>query len=407
MSSTRLNRDTASLFGYNASSKSISKPSGAFFGSKMSSSNPKSSPSAPSALQTNLINDTIATNGSPSSSCCFVVQNTIDVRYWGDYSTYTTVHSSRIKSLITFATQYIDTVVTTNVTTVIRTLNHTSVYVNTFWSPTIPITSNEAPGPLLTQIVLNGSLATDFGVTITSPTQFYVFSSVNIINVPAVSDKDGRPACATTSTYRAICPAQTYDNHTQSAQTQKPLYVTGINSNAERYFSSSPKNESAMTPVNLDEIQLSFSKPFVYAPPPSDQSQSTIVNENLGYVPQTLIEWMAEIPDYVSKFPGIGSCSPGGPSVNFFSHLCLPPPPVAGNNFLEHMNGEAYLTVSATVTVAGKGCFHPGACPTPAAPGATAVAATPEITPEAGRLQTAGASSMAQAQDSVFTLCHP
>lgn len=162
-----------------------------------------------------------------------------------------------------------------------------------------------------------------------------------------------------------------------------------------------------MTPVNLDEIQLSFSKPFVYAPPPSDQSQSTIVNENLGYVPQTLIEWMAEIPDYVSKFPGIGSCSPGGPSVNFFSHLCLPPPPVAGNNFLEHMNGEAYLTVSATVTVAGKGCFHPGACPTPAAPGATAVAATPEITPEAGRLQTAGASSMAQAQDSVFTLCHP
>lgn len=373
----------------------------------MSSSNSKSSPNAPSAFKTNLINDTVATNGSSSSACCFVVQNTIDVRYWGDYSSYTTVIPSQITSLVTFATHYIDTIVTTNVSTVIRTLNHTSVLVNTFGYPTIPITSNEAPGPSLTQIGLNGSLATGFGVTITSPTQFYVFSSVNVINVPAVSDKDGRPACATTSTYRAICPARTYNNYTQSAQTQEPLYVTGINYNAERYFSSSPKNGSAMTPVTLDEIQLSFSKPFVYAAPLSDQSLFTIVNENLGYVPQNLIEWMAENPDYVSKFPGIGSCSPGGPSVNFFSHLCLPPPPVAGNNFLQILYGEAQLTVTTTVTVAGKGCFHPGACPTPAAPGAAAVAATPEITPEAERLQTAAASSTAQAQDSVFTLCHP
>lgn len=182
--------------------------------------------------------------------------------------------------------------------------------------------------------------------------------------------------------YQATCPAQIYgrwnftaakmDRYTESAKTQSVLYITGINSNAERYFSSSPKQESAMIPVNLDAVQVLFSKPFVYAPS-SDQFPSKIANENLGYVPQTLIEWMARDSDYVSKVPGIASCLPGGPSVDFFSYFCPPLTPGGGNNFLQLQFGGSDLTVSSTVTVAGEGCFHPGACPTPAAPGATAV----------------------------------
>lgn len=151
-----------------------------------------------------------------------------------------------------------------------------------------------------------------------------------------------------------------------------------------------------MTPENIDVVHVLFSKPFVYAPL-SDQSLSKFANENLGYVPQTLIEWMAQDSDYVSKFPGIASCSPGGPSVNFLSYFCPPPPPRRLPDFDQIQLEEPDLTVSSTVTVAGVGCFHPGACPTPAAPGATVVAATPEVTPRE--------SSPAQAQEGNLTMC--
>ena len=151
-----------------------------------------------------------------------------------------------------------------------------------------------------------------------------------------------------------------------------------------------------MTPVNIDAVQVLFSKPFVYAPP-SDQSLSKFANENLGYVPQTVIEWMARDSDYVSKFPGIASCLPGGPSAEFFSFFC-PSPPQKSPNFKQFQISEPDLTVSSTVTIAGKGCFHPGACPTLAAPGATVVAAMPEVTPRE--------SGPAQAQEGNLTLCH-
>ena len=239
-----------------------------------------------------------------------------------------------------------------------------------------------------------------------------MFPSVNVINVPAVADNFGRPACVTTSTYRATCAAPTnprwnltaarVDSYTESAETQSALYITGINSNAERYFGSNKNRGSAMISVEIDVVQVSFSKPFVYAPL-SDQFPSKVLNENLGYVPQTLIEWMARNSDYVSKFPGIASCLPGGPSVDFFLYFC---PLLNPAIFLGLQLAEPHLTVSSTVTVAGDGCFHPGACPTSAAPGATAVTATPEVTPEAERLPKAEASSTAHGQGSMFILCH-
>ena len=242
----------------------------------------------------------------------------------------------------------------------------------------------------------------------TAPTQqFYVFPSVKIVNVPAVSDKDGYLVCATTSTYPTTCRAAAHaelnstatkvNNDTQSETHQGGLYITGINSNAESYFSSGPEKDSAIISSKLDTIQISFSKPFVYAPL-SDLFPSKVVNENLGYVPQSLIEWMAQHSDYVSKFPSIASCIPGGPSIDFSSYFCsnhgFLRPELPGGAFIEFARKTSDLTTSSTVTIAGRGCFHPGACSTPAAPGATAAAATPAATPEA------------QAHDSMFNLCH-
>lgn len=154
-----------------------------------------------------------------------------------------------------------------------------------------------------------------------------------------------------------------------------------------------------MTPVDPDVVHISFSEPFIYTPL-SDQFPSSVVNENLGYVPQALIKWMAQDSDYVSQFPGITSCLPGGPSLDFYNHFCNHTP----GSFFQIDDKEPDLTVSSTVTVARKGCFHPGACPTPATPAATAVAATPKVTPGAERLQQAGASSSTQAQDGMFNM---
>ncbi|CAD6594441.1 MAG: hypothetical protein ASARMPRED_009442 [Alectoria sarmentosa] len=408
---TRLSRGTALPLANKTSSNSILATSGAFPGYKISSISSKTSPTAASAYNSTFNNETLVTNASSSSVCCFVVQDTINVRYWADYSTYNTVVSTHVTTLITFATQYIDTTVTTKVSTVVSILTDNSTVQRALGTPGIPNPYNEASGPSVTQIGLNGSLATAFATTITSPTQFYVFPSVNVIKVPAVIDKDGRLACATTSMYRATCPAPTHarlnastakpDRYTESAKRQSAIYITGVNSNAERYFNSRPNQGSAMIPENMDVVQVSFSNPFVYAPL-SDRFPSKVINENLGYVPQTLIDWMAQDSDYASKIPGIASCLPGGPSLDFASYFCSPLNPRVRFDFLGVQNIAPALTVSSTVTVAGEGCFHPGACPTPAAPAATAVATTPEVTPQAERSKESGASSTVPAQDIFF-----
>ena len=212
--------------------------------------------------------------------------------------------------------------------------------------------------------------------------------------------------CATTSTYCASCPTTAYaesnstttqvDNHAYSANPQEALHITGVNSNAESYFSTGLKMDSAIISGKFDLVNISFSKPFVYAPS-GDQFPTQVVNENFGYVPQTLIEWIAQHPDYISKFPGIVSCLPGGPSIDFVTYEVPPytsglPHFVRPNIAVQHSTSD--LTFSSTVTITGKGCFHPGACSTLAAPAAMAVTATPAVTSEA------------HAQDSMFNLCH-
>ena len=152
-----------------------------------------------------------------------------------------------------------------------------------------------------------------------------------------------------------------------------------------------------MIPGNPDVVQVSFLKPFVYAPL-SDQVPSSVVNENFGYVPRSLIEWMAQDSVYVSKFPDIASCLPGGPSIDFFGSFCPYSQNPAPDSLLQVQLREPDLTIKTTITVAGKGCFHPGACPASATPAAIAVVATPVVTPEAEPLRQAGASSAAQAQ---------
>lgn len=95
------------------------------------------------------------------------------------------------------------------------------------------------------------------------------------------------------------------------------------------------------------------------------------------------------------------ACQEGLRSI-FSIHFCGSPPSPALANLFQDQVVESDLTVSTTVTVAGEGCFHPGACLTSATPGATAVPATATVTPEAERLPKAGASSPTQPEESSF-----
>lgn len=140
-------------------------------------------------------------------------------------------------------------------------------------------------------------------------------------------------------------------------------------------------------------VPVSFSKPFIYVPR-DDYFPYQVMNENFGYVPQSLIDWMAQDPEYVSKYPGIASCLPGGPSIDFKADDSCTRKEGPANRIIFQIFAPD-LTTSSTVTIAGRGCFHPGACPTSAAPGAAAVAATPVVTPES------------HSQDSMFIQrCH-
>ena len=96
-----------------------------------------------------------------------------------------------------------------------------------------------------------------------------------------------------------------------------------------------------------------------------------------GYVPQDLIDWMAKIPKYLSQYPYLASCYPGGPSIkpdNYNPGECT-------GTVVSPVDAVAVsdLTTSTQVSVSSVGCFHPGACPTPA-PAATPTTAVPSNT---------------------------
>lgn len=88
------------------------------------------------------------------------------MRAIADYLTSATTSSNQITSLITVATKYIDTVVMTNVSTVIKNLNVTSNIISTLGTPDIPNTNNGAPGPSVTQVGLNPTLNNTFGASL-------------------------------------------------------------------------------------------------------------------------------------------------------------------------------------------------------------------------------------------------
>ncbi len=195
---------------------------------------------------------------------------------------------------------------------------------------------------------------------------------------------------------------------------------TGINAYAESYFRNSLYNNQLFNSTSMTSTKVShfsprsiaeihFATPFVYLPlkgaseslgiMPDVEVQTvdggigfyTVMNTSTttstsysyhyddskpdyGYVPQALIDWMARDPDYASRYPYIASCYPGGPSIKpdrytvIDGQCTVEPAPLA-----DAQTAVPDLTIATHVTVSSAGCFHPGACPTPAP------AATPKV----------------------------
>ncbi|KAL8719882.1 MAG: hypothetical protein Q9225_003179 [Loekoesia sp. 1 TL-2023] len=191
---------------------------------------------------------------------------------------------------------------------------------------------------------------------------------LNVINVPAVTDSKGNPACTTTSTGSVVCTGLT-----NSTTILSDMIFPGVNTYAEAYFINESTNAPTVTfapsrnSIN-DYTIISFSTSFIYQPlRRALTSVLTLASkddalEDFGHVPQTLIDWMAQNSDYAAQYPGLNSCLPRGPSI-------LPPDAcelhpadlVTAPVVAAPMPG---IVLNQAFTVQGEGCFHPGACPT-------------------------------------------
>ncbi len=116
---------------------------------------------------------------------------------------------------------------------------------------------------------------------------------------------------------------------------------------------------------------ITIQTPFVHIPP-----NSRLNAEAFGFVPQQLIDSMAQDPGYLEKYPQLVSCLPGGPPVVHAFHLG--DVAVAAIDIAHSSANE--LTTSTTVTIHSHRCYNQGPCPTLPAPGAILQAPTPAIT---------------------------
>ena len=180
-----------------------------------------------------------------------------------------------------------------------------------------------------------------------------MYTKIKILSVAHIINEKGQKVCTATSILTNC----------------GDLTVSYGNANVQSYFDLKGSSRKGGPKASFSVLgQVSFPVPFIYTPPPLG-----LHTEIFGYVPQTLLTWMAQEAHYVAQYPQLLSCYPGGPEVLEVGR------PVAEPQVNEAVN---YLTSSIAVSVHSDGCFNPGACPTPPSPGATVQAITPINTAE-------------------------
>lgn len=159
----------------------------------------------------------------------------------------------------------------------------------------------------------------------TSPRPFYVYSTVKVLAVPAGTSSNGQLDCATATT-------STYFNFDDEGTSSWPIFTQTIlpsgNSKIYEYFEGDitsitatnlptyPLKQKSALVVDIDatETAIVFATPYIYFPNLSYDNGF----EEYGYIPQGLIDLIAQSPDITSSFPSYASFLPGGPDITFF-----------------------------------------------------------------------------------------
>ncbi|KAG6999238.1 hypothetical protein G7Y79_00036g071940 [Physcia stellaris] len=341
-----------------------------------------------------------ANASQPQGHCCFVVQDTFNVNYWANQYTSTFYGLRRITSVVAFKTQYEDTIITRYATsTTIKNTTYLSTYQN---AKDGVYASNGLVGPQLAETLINGTITTFHRTAIASPTGFFAYPSVKIINVPAVKDAGGQLACATSSIYTTCLDSKhfvTFESVNSAAEayfgtlqqskisttymyTQSTWYSIislGVGSYTQETFTGlttrlvTGQNIVPYTAHNTSysTAEITFSSPFLYFPTRAS-TERTVPKGELpgiadvstprvagravtsrdaqdfdsdkavyGYVPSELIKWILQNTDYVAQYPSLGSCIPGGPSL-------LPLPSIPGRqDILTASDGSNYCQYAA------------------------------------------------------------
>ena len=241
------------------------------------------------------------------------------------------------------------------------------------------------------------------GVRRASPSPFYVYSSVVVVHVPAVTASDGHRQCATTSRAPAGDFVSTIKGCVRT--------ISGINSNLRSFFSRTGKSDPSSYTVTceprkddpatrLEASTITFETPKIHIPnfpnavyvasPPLEQAlgidelidlDADPGHENFyaGADSKLPFGWLPEnINELLSEYHDLASCLPGGPEILLGSDWCTSVAPVMAIPAIT-------LTSSSQFTVTSPGCFHPGTCPTGntvqvnAEPGSTARPPAPSI----------------------------
>ena len=302
-----------------------------------------------------------------------------------DISTSTLYYTTVLTSLITHVSSYVDTAVTSVQTSYLPYTGSETFKYNNAEQP-MQKTNNAPGGPTTVSSGLGGTATVTYAQTMYvlylpyhfdranrsdshSPDPFFLYRTAKIILVPAVTEANGQLACVTTSTFYP----STFDTSIPGS-----VLFTGINSYAQQYYSSATATTSATVAA-----EISLSTPFVLplgsvptkytsltqpTPAISDfvttkpkmaravpTSSSLALNGSVseyGYVPNFFISFLAQDPNYVSQFPDLASCFPGGPSIDpgLQTSAIVQAPTLLGNLDLQS---------SATSVTYPSGCFNP------------------------------------------------
>jgi hypothetical protein len=196
---------------------------------------------------------------SATSSCYFIVQDVVSEYWWDIFYPDPYVQVETSTSISDLVTALANSTITKHVTHLYTTkITYSSTA--TGGDNPFSLSADNAPKPSEFRANrLTGTQIVTGGVTVQSPTPFWVYSSVKIITVPAVTDSAGKIVCATSSyatttesvTETLLSTASTIVTasdgmevtkniiHTSETYANGPtdIYtISGVNENAEAYF---------------------------------------------------------------------------------------------------------------------------------------------------------------------------